>query len=81
MASTDYLRPIADIEFNHSPNSGTTGYNLINEIVSDEDSTYISITDDTTGTVLSSSFKMEEEIGPERRIITAKAVVVAKISS
>ena len=81
MASTDYLRPIADIEFNHSPNSGTTGYNLINEIVSDEDSTYISITDDTTGTVLSSSFKMEGEIGPERRITTAKAVVVAKISS
>ena len=81
MASTDYLRPIADIEFNHSPNSGTTGYNLINEIVSDEDSTYISITDDTTGTVLSSSFKMKGEIGPERRITTAKAVVVAKISS
>jgi len=36
-----YLRPSADTSLKHSCNTGSTGYNLLNEVTQDGDSTYI----------------------------------------
>lgn len=75
MASgTLIFRPSADVSFNHTASSGSTGYNLIADVTADDNSTYISQTlSSTNSTSVNSTFTLavDGELPPYSYKITA----------
>lgn len=57
MAQTLIIYPIQDVTLNHSPSTGTTGYNLINNVTSDGDNSYIYQNVSTTSSTKVSTFQ------------------------
>ena len=78
--ATLILRPSSDISLNHKCSSGETGYNLINDEISDGDSSYISKS--VTGIVkVTSIFGLTPVSLSNIKINSAKVVVVGKKTS
>ena len=57
MAQTLIIYPIQDVTLNHSLSTGTTGYNLINNVTSDGDDSYIYQNVSTTSSTKVSTFQ------------------------
>jgi len=84
MADTEYLRPSADIKLEHTPSAkkSTTGYNMINEVTADGDSTTISSTaSKSTSVTKTSEFSLTGTMISGHKIVDAKAVCVVKTSN
>lgn len=79
--ATLILRPASDSSLNHSCSSGSSGYSLINESTSDNDSTYIYQTiSSTSNSTINSTFGLSKSSLSNIKITSVKIVMVAKDS-
>ena len=81
--ATLILRPVSDESLNHSCSSGTSGYAMISESSSDDDSTYVYQTvSSTKSSTVQSSFTLGGAIpSGSFKITGAKLYVRAKVTS
>lgn len=79
--ATLILRPASDSSLDHICSSGFSGYNLINESTSDNDSTYIYQTiSSTSNSTINSTFGLSKSSLSNIKITSVKIVMVAKDS-
>lgn len=80
--ATLILRPVADIQLNHSKSSGSNGYSLISETTADGESSYIyyEIAKNKTGSA-TSVFKVSGQSNSKIRISSLRLNVNAKVNN
>lgn len=80
--ATLILRPVADVQLNHSRSSGSNGYSLISEAVADGESSYIyyEIEKNKSGSA-TSVFKMSGASSNKIRISSLRLNVNAKVNN
>lgn len=79
MAKTLRIYPIQDITLHHTCNNGSTGYNLINNVTSDGDSSYIYQSVTTTSSTKTSTFKCgDNSVTSKIYLISIESTVVCR---
>lgn len=75
------LRPTSDVSLTHSCSSGSSGYLMIDDVTSDEDSTYIYSSHTNSSSSKTSSFKLSGTVPSGNINITGATIYVSASSS